>query len=253
MGEDNQLPLDQLLSSRGHTANLQGKPYVLLSGLLEVAHNYGLESIITEPIEIDMPGGSAVFRCTASGERGTFTGHGDSTPRNTGKKVAAAFIRMAETRAVCRALRFYLGIGMTARDELPGDADQTPPPAPVRPIALPPAEPVANWPAVDSVLNHCSVDPALLSAFFGSVSPSRDLTEAGAWLGAKIESGGLLGRLVENGEGLPEARRHLQRAAAESLKTQARPVVEEKLRHVGDIESCPCVLQISIAFDSLAE
>ena len=31
-----------------------------------------------------------------------------------------SYIRMAETRAVARALRFYLGIGMTAREELPG-------------------------------------------------------------------------------------------------------------------------------------
>jgi len=106
----------------GHIAILQGKEYVLLSGLLDLAHGHGIESIATAPVAIDMAAGTAVFSCTASGSRGTFSGHGDSTPQNTGKMVKEAFIRIAETRSVCRALRFYLGIGMTARDELPGDA-----------------------------------------------------------------------------------------------------------------------------------
>ena len=117
------------LQKRGHICNLKGKKYVLFPGLIELAHENGLKSITNDIISIDMQAQTAVCQCTVIGERGTFVTHGDATPQNTGKMVASAFIRMAETRATARALRFYLGIGMTARDELPSNgngADQEP-------------------------------------------------------------------------------------------------------------------------------
>jgi hypothetical protein len=117
------------LRANDHIARVSGKEYVLLSGLLALAHMHGVESQETTLLHFDMEKGVAVAVTTITGTRGTFTGHGDSTPYNTGKMVAGAFIRMAETRSVCRALRFYLGIGMTARDELPGDAPSRAPEA----------------------------------------------------------------------------------------------------------------------------
>ena len=122
------------LRANDHVARVSGKEYVLLSGLLALAHMHGVESQETTLLHFDMEKGVAVAVTTITGTRGTFTGHGDSTPYNTGKMVAGAFIRMAETRSVCRALRFYLGIGMTARDELPGDAPARAPEAPPAPV-----------------------------------------------------------------------------------------------------------------------
>lgn len=120
------------LRKGGHLCNLQGKQFVLFAGLLELAHENGLKTLSTELIELDMPGRTAVFKATATGERGTFTAHGDATPQNVKGMVAASFMRMAETRATARALRFYLGIGMTARDELPGGSER--PQQPAQPV-----------------------------------------------------------------------------------------------------------------------
>ena len=108
------------LTKAGHICNLKGKQYILFSGLLQLAHENGLDTIDTEVVTVDPIEQSAVIVARVKGERGSFTGHGDASPRNVSKMMAPSFLRMAETRAVARALRFYLGIGMTAREELPG-------------------------------------------------------------------------------------------------------------------------------------
>ncbi len=108
-----------VLRANGHIQNLKGKEYVLFAGLLDLAHRNGLESMTCKIIDYSMEDSYAVIEATVVGSRGTFIGHGDSTPENTGKMVLSAFIRMAETRAYARALRLYTGIGMTAKEELP--------------------------------------------------------------------------------------------------------------------------------------
>ena len=106
--------------SQGHLVNLKGKNYVLFAGLLHLAHLNGLESIETDSVVINPDKNTAVFIATVKGTRGTYNGHGDASPQNVSKMMVPSYIRMAETRAVARALRFYLGIGMTCREELPG-------------------------------------------------------------------------------------------------------------------------------------
>jgi hypothetical protein len=109
----------QDLRKTGGIIKLQNKEFVTFSGLLVTAHSNGLESITPELLR--MEGERVVFKATVKGARGTFTGHGDADPGNVKRGMQGAVLRMAETRAVCRALRMYLGIGMTAREELPGD------------------------------------------------------------------------------------------------------------------------------------
>ena len=111
--------IDKLMKA-GHICNLKGKQYILFSGLLQLSHENGLESIDTEVVTVDHAQQSAVIVARVRGARGSYTGHGDASPLNVSKMMAPSFLRMAETRAVARALRFYLGIGMTAREELPG-------------------------------------------------------------------------------------------------------------------------------------
>jgi len=118
------------LRNGGHVCNLQGKEFVLLSGLLSLSHENGLESLDTTMIEHDPGEKSAVFRCLATGSRGAYSGHGDASPANLSRNMVPSYIRMAETRSIARALRFYLGIGMCARDELPGNSPPPPPPPP---------------------------------------------------------------------------------------------------------------------------
>ena len=108
------------LRRNNHTIKLQGKEFVLFSGLLSIAHNNGLESLTTNLEFVDWDKKIAMHRCVAKGARGEFSAYGDATPENTSKMVRSAFVRMSETRAAARSLRFYNGIGMTAADELPG-------------------------------------------------------------------------------------------------------------------------------------
>ena len=110
------------LKSRGHIVDLRGKDYITHAGLLEMAHADGIQSVLTEIVSWDFKARAAVVLATAAGERGTFTGIGDACPDNVGRNIAGATLRMAETRAINRALRSYLGIGMTTAEEMPGDS-----------------------------------------------------------------------------------------------------------------------------------
>ena len=118
--KDEEENLIQMMKSQGFIVNLKGKNYVLFSGLLHLAHLNGLESIETDSVVLNTDKQTAVFIATVKGPRGTYNGHGDASPQNVSKMMVPSYIRMAETRAVARALRFYLGMGMTCREELPG-------------------------------------------------------------------------------------------------------------------------------------
>ena len=98
---------------------LQNKEYVLFNGLLFLAHKQGLKSIHTEIIEHKRDEKFCLVKATVNGEKGTCTSYGDADPSTCGKKIADAYIRMADTRATARALRFYSGIAITSLDELP--------------------------------------------------------------------------------------------------------------------------------------
>ena len=111
--------ITDILRAEGHIVNLKGKEYVLFSGLLDLAHRNGLESLTSRIIHFDMEKGECVHEASATGARGSYIAHGDSTPENTGKMVASAFIRMSETRSYARVLRLYLGTGMCSKEELP--------------------------------------------------------------------------------------------------------------------------------------
>ena len=149
----------------GALVRLQGREYLSHPGLLRVAHEHGLKSITNQLVSFD--GESAVMRCTVEGERGQYAAYGDANPRNVGRQVASACLRMAETRAVNRALRLYTGLGMTTTEELPGDGAATVAPPPTATIAdvraallgaLPEAEQSALWDYADERLKVALVD-----------------------------------------------------------------------------------------------
>ena len=120
--------IEQLLRKSRAIISLQGREYVTFRGLLYVAHESGLESIDVELVSWDAETRSAICRATVKGARGTFSDIGDASPSNVNKMIANACLRMASTRAQGRALRSYLGVGITSLEELPGDPPKEPPP-----------------------------------------------------------------------------------------------------------------------------
>ena len=97
--------------------NLQGKNFVLFEGLLNLFHENGGQSIKTEIVSTN----PFIVQATAEGERGVFQGIGDADETNVNRMIVRHKLRMAETRAICRALRWYNNIGMCSADELGGD------------------------------------------------------------------------------------------------------------------------------------
>jgi len=106
----------------GHLQLLDGRWYITHSGLLRLAFrnrcrgiNTTLEERLSDPIA-----NRWVFRAVVHKSRGSkgFVGYGDADPTNTSPLVRGAEMRVAETRAVNRALRKAYGIGLCSVEEL---------------------------------------------------------------------------------------------------------------------------------------
>lgn len=142
--------IDQI--SNEYKMTLQGKVHVTFEGLLDAAHSQGLRSIETDlrqaPTEANKWTTISWARVTFADGR-VFTGIGDANSTNTNKMVALHSIRMAETRAKCRALRDALNIKGAAWEELGGGDEAQAKPAAATPApAAAPAETTED-PATD--------------------------------------------------------------------------------------------------------
>jgi hypothetical protein len=101
---------------------LEGKWYVTHTGLLRLANRRRCRGIQVEPVQpfCDPSALRWVFKATVFKSNGgkTFVGHGDADPSNVSPQVRGAEMRVAETRAVNRALRKAYGIGICSAEEL---------------------------------------------------------------------------------------------------------------------------------------
>ena len=101
---------------------LDGRWYVTHSGLLQLASRRGCRGINTMLQEklSDLSTGRWVFKAVVykSGLSKGFVGYGDADPSNVSSLVRGAELRIAETRAVNRALRKAYGIGLCSVEEL---------------------------------------------------------------------------------------------------------------------------------------
>ena len=125
----------------GDLLYLDSKWYVTHAGLLRIALRKrccGIRTIL-QGRQSDPISGRWVFKATVYKRPGLqgFVGYGDADPSNVSPLVHGAEMRVAETRAVNRALRKAYGIGLCSVEELgcsprPSGADrsnQNPPPA----------------------------------------------------------------------------------------------------------------------------
>ncbi len=101
---------------------LDGRWYVTHSGLLQLASRKGCRGITTILQErlSDVGAGRWVFKATVYKSLSSkgFVGYGDADPSNVSLMVHGAEMRIAETRAVNRALRKAYGIGLCSVEEL---------------------------------------------------------------------------------------------------------------------------------------
>src|SRR5437762_13473902 len=110
----------QLSISSGDLILLEGRWYVTHSGLLRTARRMRCSGITTE-LEGDVSNPTAerwVFKATVCQSGKSFVGYGDADPSNVSPLVRGAEMRVAETRAVSRALRKAYGIGICSVEEI---------------------------------------------------------------------------------------------------------------------------------------
>jgi len=99
------------------TINLQGNEFITFEGLLNAFHQNKGTSIRTYELKGSTPA-RPLFKAIVEGEKGKYYGHGDADDTNVGKMISRHKYRMAETRAIARALRWYNNIGMCSAEEL---------------------------------------------------------------------------------------------------------------------------------------
>jgi hypothetical protein len=113
---------------------LDGRWYVTHAGLLRLARRKRCVGIETAAISefCDRTDGHYAFRATVFTSRTCkgFVGYGDANPSNVSAAVRGAEMRIAETRAVNRALRKAYGIGLCSAEEIgtvPNTREKLPP------------------------------------------------------------------------------------------------------------------------------
>ena len=113
---------------------LEGRWYVTHAGLLRLAARNRCHAIQVHQVPkfCDPVAGRWVFRASVykSASSKGFIGYGDADPSNVSSMVHGAELRIAETRAVNRALRKAYGIGLCSVEEL-GAFSSAPRPSPV--------------------------------------------------------------------------------------------------------------------------
>jgi hypothetical protein len=124
----------------GEILFLEGKWYVTHSGLLGIALRKRCMGIQVAPATglCDPTASRWAFKATVYKSQTCkgFVGYGDADPSNVSSLVRGAEMRVAETRAVNRALRKAYGIGICSVEEIGSFAEPTPPSQKIR--KLPP-------------------------------------------------------------------------------------------------------------------
>jgi len=127
-------------------SNIKGKDFVLYAGLLDLAHQIGINSVTVECIKFpsNENGNEAICRAIIESTNGqVFTELGDANPKNVNSLIREHILRMASTRAKARCFRDMTNIGLTALEELGDISDVVPTPTkttknkpkPVKPAA----------------------------------------------------------------------------------------------------------------------
>jgi hypothetical protein len=171
----------------GDVQILDGRWYVTHSGLLRLARRKRCVGIKTAAISqlSDRASCQYTFRATVYTSRTCkgFFGYGDASPSNVSPLVRGAELRVAETRAVNRALRKAYGIGICSVEELGARNEFSPPVC--EPKKLPPQPTNGNGfggPKVRDrlcqVIRQHQLDPTLVKLYATDFCGVKSLREA---------------------------------------------------------------------------
>jgi len=121
----------QLSVAAGDLLLIEGRWYVTHTGLLGLARRSRCAGIHVRPVLqfCDPSSLRWAFEATVYKSRTCkgFVGFGDAAPSNVSQLVHGAEMRVAETRAVCRALRKAYGVGICSVEEICSFKGQTEP------------------------------------------------------------------------------------------------------------------------------
>jgi hypothetical protein len=133
----------QLSVAAGDLLLLKGRWYVTNTGLLGVARRNRCSGMHVQPVQAfcDPQAQRWAFQATVYKSkicRG-FVGYGDADPSNVSFLVHGAEMRVAETRAVNRALRKAYGIGICSVEEIGSSVERSQPPRETKKLPPQPA------------------------------------------------------------------------------------------------------------------
>jgi hypothetical protein len=171
--------------ARGEIFLLDGHWYVTHTGLLAVARRNRCASILSKPVEIycDPSAQRWAFEATVYKSKACrgFVGYGDADPSNVSPLVRGSEMRVAETRAVNRALRKAYGIGICSVDEIGSFAE---PQSPQKSKKLPPQPTNGNYggPKVRDrlcqIIRQHQLDASLVKSYATDFCGVKNLREA---------------------------------------------------------------------------
>ena len=176
----------QLSAAAGELQLIEGRWYVTHAGLLRLARRSRCLGIHVEPApELSDPSAARwAFKATVykSPRCKGFVGYGDADPSNVSPLVRGAEMRVAETRAVNRALRKAYGIGVCSVDELGSSAGSFEPARESRKLPPQPANGNYGGPKVRDrlcqIIRQHQLDATLVKAYAVDFCGTKTLREA---------------------------------------------------------------------------
>jgi hypothetical protein len=170
-----------------HIIYIDGVRYVTHAGLLALARKLHCAGIHVEPVQTySNPAGHCwAFRATVytSHRCKGFEGYGDADPSNVSPVVRGAEMRVAETRAVNRALRKAYAVGICSVEELGSFSGPLPPAGQMKKPAAKaePADGNGHHPLRDRLcllIRQHQLDPSLVKAYAADYCDVSELRQA---------------------------------------------------------------------------
>ena len=170
----------------GDLLYLDGRWYVTHAGLLRLARRNRCRGIRIQPVREFCDPGAARYAFRAIVYRSSkcrgFVGYGDADPSNVSPLVRGAEMRVAETRAVNRALRKAYGIGNCSVEELGSLAEPRQYSLESKKIPAQPVNGNYGGPKVRDrlcqVIRQHQLDPTLVKAYATDFCGTKTLREA---------------------------------------------------------------------------